>query len=111
MTKEEALAEKRTEYRARAEAMNKLAWYVLVIFGVPAILGYFVGAFLEGLGYSKTVSFLPVLGFSFIMSSIIFNLVLRRYMQGIKDLELQIKELLRDVEQQKQEAEANLKSE
>lgn len=91
--------------------MNKLVWYILGIFGIPAIIGYFLGRFFETLGYSKVVSYIPILLICFGVSWVLLNIVLKKSIQEIKVLESEIKQLIFETNKEKQTLSSDLKSE
>lgn len=94
MELEQELKRLRIEQEKLTQDMSVLVLQSIIIFGVPAICGYFLGFYLESKGVAKTVAYiLPLLG-TFILSWVILLIKLRKFKKQIEKIELEIHNLL-----------------
>lgn len=80
----------------QGELSNKLSSLVLqtiVIFGVPALLGYFMGVYLEGRGVTKVFAYTLPLILTFSFSWFILLRKLNRLKREVEKVESEIREL------------------
>lgn len=101
MESEQKLKQLRLEQEKLTQDMSVLVLQSIIIFGVPAACGYFLGLFLEGNGVTKVIAYtLPLLG-TFILSWVILLAKLRKFKKQVEKIELQIHNLLPNKDIQK----------
>lgn len=73
--------------------MSSLVLQSIVIFGLPAIVGYFVGQYLENNGISKVLAYILPLFITFIFSWFILVKKLNSFKKEIEEVESEIRRL------------------
>lgn len=94
MESEQKLKQLRLEQEKLTQDMSVLVLQSIIIFGVPAACGYFLGLYLEGKGVTKIIAYtLPLLG-TFILSWAILLTKLRKFKKQVEKNESEIHNLL-----------------
>lgn len=94
MESEQELKRLRSEQQKLTQGMSVLVLQSIIIFGVPAVCGYFVGLYLEGEGVAKAIAYtLPLLA-TFVLSWVILLVKLNRFKKQVEKIELGIQNLL-----------------
>jgi uncharacterized membrane protein (DUF485 family) len=83
----------RKEQEQLTQKMSVLVLQSIFIFGIPAILGYFTGAYLENRGVIKVVAYVVPLLLTFILSWIILIRRLNSFKREVEVVESKIREL------------------
>ena len=89
----EQLKNLREEQGRLADRLNSLVFQTIIIFGVPAIVGYFIGAYLEKMGISKIIAFVLPLMLTFALSWWVLIKKLKKLTNKVKVIEDRIREL------------------
>ena len=94
MESEQELRRLRMEQEKLTQGMSVLVLQSIVIFGVPAVCGFFLGSYLEGKGVVKAIAYtLPLLG-TFVLSWVILLTKLRKFKKQVEKIESEIHSLL-----------------
>lgn len=91
---EEKLKTLRTEQEVLSRKLSFLTFETIVIFGVPAILGYFVGVYGENKGFPKAIAYIIPLVITFVLSWVILLKKLKGISEKVKNVEAKIRQLV-----------------
>jgi uncharacterized membrane protein YfcA len=84
-------------FRAEQEILSRrlsfLSFETIFIFGVPAVLGYFAGIYLENRGVVKVLAYVGPLLLTFVFSWLVLLRKLKSITQKVKNVEEEIKRL------------------
>lgn len=89
----EQLKSLKKEQTQLSDRLNSLVFQTIIIFGAPAVLGYFIGLYLERMGISKIIAFILPLAGTFVLSWWILLRKLKKLTREVKIVEEQIKQL------------------
>ena len=93
MESEQELRRLRIEQEKLTQDMSVLVLQSIIIFGVPAVCGFFLGSYLQGQGVAKAIAYtLPLLG-TFVLSWAILLTKLRKFKKQVEKIELEIHNL------------------
>jgi len=90
---EKRLVELRREQEQLTQRMSVLVLQSIFIFGVPAVLGYFTGAYLESRGVVKVIAYVSPLTLTFILSWTILMRKLHSFKKEVEKVEAEIRHL------------------
>ena len=91
---EQKLHTLRAEQEVLSRRLSFLSFETIFIFGVPAVLGYFTGMYLENRGVVKLLAYIAPLLLTFVFSWVILLRKLKSITQKVKDVEAEIKRLV-----------------
>ncbi len=91
---EQKLQTLRAEQETLSRKLSFLSFETIFIFGVPAVLGYFAGMYLENRGVVKLLAYIAPLLLTFVFSWFILLRKLKSITQKVKDVEVEIKRLV-----------------
>lgn len=94
MEAETKLAELRKQQVELTQRMSVLVLQSIFIFGVPAILGYFMGVYLENRGIMKALAYMGPLLLTFVFSWIILMRKLHSFKEEVEKVEEGIRRLV-----------------
>ncbi|MFZ2151722.1 MAG: hypothetical protein WAV09_01290 [Minisyncoccia bacterium] len=94
MEVETKLAELRKQQAELTQRMSVLVLQSIFIFGVPAILGYFMGVYLENRGIMKALAYLGPLLLTFVFSWVILMRKLHSFKEEVEKVEEGIRKLV-----------------
>lgn len=93
MESEQELRQLRIKQEKLTQDMSVLVLQSIIIFGVPAVLGYFSGVYLESSGVVKVIAYVGPLIITFILSWVILMRKLYAFKKEVEKNELEIQRL------------------